>query len=100
MVEDAVARNAAEWRKSNPEASGQEIMRCELVIRHQERIRLWEKMSENERKGILALPQEDRHHRSKRSVLRLEPFVGLLDETTESISSSNHNVIVYELTYL
>ena len=44
MVEDAVARNMAEWRKSNPEASGQEIMRRELVIRRQERIRLWEKM--------------------------------------------------------
>ena len=100
MVEDAVARNTAEWRKSNPEASGQEIMHRKLVIRHQERIRLWEKMSENERKGILALQREDRHHGSERSVLRLEPFAGLLDETTESISGSNHNVIVYELTYL
>ena len=28
MVEDVVARNTAEWRKSNPEASGQEIMHC------------------------------------------------------------------------
>ena len=100
MVEDAVARNTSEWRKSNPEASGQEIMRRKLIIRRQERIRLWEKMSENECKRILALRREDRHQGSERSVLRLEPFAGLLDETTESISGSNHNVIVYELTYL
>ena len=100
MVEDAVARNMAEWRKSNPEALGQEIMHCELVIRCQEQIRLWEKMSEHECKRILALQQEDSHHVNERSVLQLEPFADLLDETTESISSSNHNVIVYELIYL
>ena len=100
MVEDAVARNTAEWRKSNPEAWGQEIMCCKLVIRHQEWIRLWEKVPENEHKRILALQQEDRQHGNKRSVLQLEPFANVLDETTESISSSNHNVIVYELTYL